>query len=93
MRTFATKTQHPSTEPLAQKLNIDDPSAGSLRDATQAAQTEAENVTPSAEESPKKEQPTQEPLAQAKDLDEPPKGSLREQAMEGMKGSENIKKA
>lgn len=90
-RPFASKPHpHPSTEPLAQKLNIDDPSSGSLRDATQTAQSEAEDITPTTEESGTKAQPTQEPVAQAKDQDEPPAGSVRERAMEGMRGSENV---
>lgn len=96
MQPFASKSTasaHPSTEPLAQKLNIDDPSSGSLRDATQTAQSEAEDITPTTEETGTKSQPTQEPVAQAKDQDEPPAGSVRERAMEGMKGSENIEKA
>lgn len=83
--------KHKSQEPLAQKLNIDDPTSGDLRAKTQAAQSKSENITdpPLAESSGPATQATQEPEAQRQDKDEPPNEGLRGQTHDAMAKSEN----
>lgn len=81
-----------SQEPLAQRLNIDDPDSGGLRSKTQAAQSTSENLMePATETTDSASQPAREPLAQKESKDEPPSDSLRGQTHEAMSRSENIK--
>jgi hypothetical protein len=88
-----TETKTKSQEPLAQRLNIDDPETGDLRAKTQAAQSKSENLNepPSAETTGSSSQATQEPVAQRNNRDEPPRDSLRGQAHEAVSKSENLK--
>jgi hypothetical protein len=89
---YSTESKTKSEEPLAQKLNIDDPESGDLRAKTQAAQSKVENMTePPTTENSSTSQPTQEPVAQAKNKDEPPRDSVRGQTHEAMSKSENTK--
>ncbi|KAM0695040.1 hypothetical protein Q7P36_005396 [Cladosporium allicinum] len=89
---YSTESKAKSEEPLAQKLNIDDPESGDLRAKTQASQSKVENMTerPTTENS-STSQPTQEPVAQMKNKDEPPRDGLRGQTYEAMSKSENTK--
>jgi hypothetical protein len=81
-----------SQEPLAQRLNIDDPESGELRSKTQAAQSKSENLMePSTETTDSTSRPTREPSAQKDSKDEPPSDSLRGQTHEAMSRSENTK--
>lgn len=81
-----------SQEPLAQRLNIDDPESSDLRHKTQAAQSKTENlVEPATETSGSAPQPTREPLAQKESKDVPPHDSLRGQTHEAMSRSENTR--
>lgn len=82
-----------SQEPLAQRLDIDDPETGGLRAKTQAAQSESENLTepPTAETTESASQATEEPVAQKQNKDEPPYDSLRGKTHEAMSRSENTK--
>jgi hypothetical protein len=89
---YSTDTKAKSEEPLAQRLNIDDPESGDLRGKTQASQSKVENMTePPTTENSSTSQPTQEPVAQMKNKDEPPRDGLRGQTYEAMSKSENIK--
>jgi hypothetical protein len=82
-----------SQEPLAQRLNIDNPESSDLRAKTQAAQSKFENQTepPTAGTTDSASQPTQEPVAQKQNADEPPLDSLRGKTHEAVSRSENVK--
>lgn len=87
-----TENSTKSQEPLAQRLNIDDPESGGLRSKTQAAQSKTENlVEPATETIDSASQPTREPLAQKQSKDEPPQDSLRGQTHDAMSRSENTR--
>jgi hypothetical protein len=89
---YSTESKAKSEEPLAQRLNIDDPESGDLRAKTQASQAKVENMTePPTTENSSTSQPTQEPVAQMKNKDEPPRDGLRGQTYEAMSKSENTK--
>jgi hypothetical protein len=88
----STENSTKSQEPLAQRLNIDDPASSDLRHKTQAAQSKTENlVEPATETSGSAPQPTREPLAQKESKDEPPRDSLRGQTHEANARSENTR--
>jgi hypothetical protein len=82
-----------SQEPLAQRLNIDNPETSHLRAETQAAQSKSENQKepPTAETTDSASQPTQEPVAQKQNADEPPHDSLRGKTHKAVSKSENVK--
>ena len=89
---YSTESKAKSEEPLAQRLNIDDPDSGDLREKTQASQSKVENMTePPTTENSSASQPTQEPVAQMKNKDEPPQDGLRGRTHEAMSKSENTK--
>lgn len=89
---YSTESKTKSEEPLAQRLNIDDPESGDLREKTQSSQSKVENMTePPTSENSSTSQPTQEPVAQMKNKDEPPHDGLRGQTHEAMSKSENTK--
>jgi hypothetical protein len=89
---YSTESKAKSEEPLAQKLNIDEPESGDLRAKTQAFQSKVENMTePPTTENSSTSQPTQEPVAQMQNKDEPPRDGLRGRTYEAMSKSENTK--
>jgi hypothetical protein len=89
---YSTESKAKSEEPLAQKLNIDEPESGDLRAKTQAFQSKVENMTePPTTENSSTSQPTHEPVAQMKNKDEPPRDGLRGRTYEAMSKSENTK--
>jgi hypothetical protein len=89
----STEKDTKSQEPLAQRLNIDNPETSHLRAETQAAQSKSENQTepPTAETTDSASQPTHEPVAQKQNADEPPHDSLRGRTREAVSKSENVK--
>jgi hypothetical protein len=89
---YSTESKAKSEEPLAQRLNIDDPESGDLRAKTQASQSKVENMTePPTTANSSTSQPTQEPVAQMTNEDEPPHDGLRGRTHEVMSKSENTK--
>ena len=89
---YSTERKAKSEEPLAQKLNIDEPESGDLRAKTQAFQSKVENMTePPTTENSSTSQPTQEPVAQMQNKDEPPRDGLRGRTYEAISKSENTK--